>query len=151
MVMGRPRKPTKLKLLKGTLRPCRENPDEPKPKSNKIKIPKGITPEAKKEWRSVCKQLKEAGIITNLDTIELGLYCQAAANWKEANDKLRLTSMVIKSPSGYPIINPYYTISKNSAEQMHKSLTEFGMTPASRSRVSATKPEEPGGKSYETL
>jgi phage terminase small subunit len=38
--------------------------------------------------------------------------------------------------------NPYFSIKKRSMELMHKFLTEFGMTPASRTRIHTT-PVEP--------
>ncbi|MCP3849352.1 MAG: phage terminase small subunit P27 family, partial [Gammaproteobacteria bacterium] len=67
MTAGRKPVPTALKLIKGTDQPCRINDKEPKPKSDNIKMPVGMSADAKKHWKQVSKQLKEAGILTNLD------------------------------------------------------------------------------------
>ena len=42
---------------------------------------------------------------------------------------------VIKAPSGFPVQSPFLAIANKAHEQMVKLLTEFGMTPAARTRV----------------
>ena len=46
---------------------------------------------------------------------------------------------MIKSPSGYPVQSPYVSIANRQAEIMMRIASEFGFTPASRSRI-ATPP-----------
>jgi phage terminase small subunit len=53
--------------------------------------------------------------------------------------------MIIKLPSGYVQQNPWLTIANKQMELMHKYLTEFGLSPVSRSRVSPSS--MPSGKS----
>lgn len=137
--MARKPIPSHLKVLKGTDQPCRMNKDEPKPKADNIRMPDGLSDDAKKQWSKVSKQLKEAGIITNLDVHALALYCEAFARWKDANAKISKFGAVIKSPKGYPMTSPYFSISNKAFEQMKAILTEFGMTPSSRTRVASTK------------
>ena len=43
---------------------------------------------------------------------------------------------MIKSPSGYPVQSPYIAIANRQAEIMIRIASEFGFTPASRSRIS---------------
>jgi len=43
---------------------------------------------------------------------------------------------MIKSPSGYPVQSPYLAIANRQAEIMMRIASEFGFTPASRSRIS---------------
>ena len=50
---------------------------------------------------------------------------------------------MVKSPSGYPIQSPYVSIANRQAEIMMRIASEFGFTPASRSRISMPKPNEP--------
>jgi phage terminase small subunit len=44
--------------------------------------------------------------------------------------------MQLKLPSGIVQQNPWLTIANKQLELMHKYLTEFGLSPVSRSRVS---------------
>jgi P27 family predicted phage terminase small subunit len=77
------------------------------------------------------------GILTTLDGTALAAYCQAFSRWVDAEAKARKLGPIIKSPSGYPMLNPYVTLAKTAFDQMTKYLIEFGMTPAARSRVAS--------------
>ena len=46
---------------------------------------------------------------------------------------------MVKSPSGYPMQSPYVSVANRQAEIMMRIASEFGFTPASRSRI-ATPP-----------
>jgi P27 family predicted phage terminase small subunit len=50
---------------------------------------------------------------------------------------------MVKSPSGYPIQSPYLAIANRQAEIMMRIASEFGFTPASRSRISTPSHVEP--------
>lgn len=139
---GRKPLPTNIKLIKGTAKKSRLNNNEPKPKTDDIKMPTGMSDAAKKCWRQVSKQLKDASILTNLDTHALMLYCETYAKWQEANDKIKKFGAVIKAPSGFPVQSPYLAISNKAFDQMKAMLTEFGMTPSSRTKVSVQQDTE---------
>lgn len=129
--------PTALKVFKNTARKDQLNEFEPMPDSDKIIPPNNLSDIARENWDLVVEQLTLAGIMTNLDNQALALYCEAYARWTEANDKIREHGMVIKAPSGYPVQSPYLSISNKAFEQMRAMLSEFGMTPSSRSRIKA--------------
>ena len=129
--------PTALKVFRNTDRADQLNEFEPMPDSDKIAPPDNLSKPALKYWDHVVEQLKSAGIMTNLDNHALGMYCEAYARWVEANDKISEHGMVIKAPSGYPVQSPYLSISNRAFEQMRAMLSEFGMTPSSRSRIKA--------------
>ena len=134
--------PTALKLVKGTHRASRDNKNEPKPKADNIKMPAGLSPLAKKHWTMICKQLKDAGIMTNIDIPALMIYCESYAMWKDATDKINSHGAVVKGKDGFPVRSPYFMVMQRSFDQMKAMLTEFGMTPSSRSRVNAQPAEE---------
>jgi hypothetical protein len=50
---------------------------------------------------------------------------------------------MVKSPNGYPIQWPYIAIANRQAEIMLRIASEFGFTPASRSRIATPSPAEP--------
>lgn len=143
---GRKPTPTRLKVVRGTDQPCRTNQDEPKPPADNIKMPAGLSPLAKKQWRKVCRQLKEADIITTLDVHALVLFCEVYARWVEANAKVVEHGTIIKSPNGHWVQSPYLAIANKAFDQMKGMLVEFGMTPSSRTRVGTAS----GGKGADT-
>ena len=49
---------------------------------------------------------------------------------------------MVKSPNGYPIQSPYVAIANSQAEIMMRIASEFGFTPASRSRIATPSPAE---------
>ena len=73
--------------------------------------------------------------MTVIDRAVLAAYCQAYGRWVEAEDKLRETPMLFKTPSGYVQQSPWLGIINKQLELMGRYMNELGMTPASRSRV----------------
>lgn len=128
--------PTALKLLRGNPghRPINEN--EPKPDPG-AEMPADLSPQAAEIWPQIAEQLQRAGVLTQIDAPALALYCEAYARWKDANDKVVKLGAVVRSPNGFPMQSPYLPIANKAFEQMRRMLIEFGMTPASRSKVTA--------------
>jgi P27 family predicted phage terminase small subunit len=79
----------------------------------------------------------------HLDRAALAAYCGAYALWAEATEAIQKYGAMIKSPSGFPIQSPYLAIANRQAEIMMRIASEFGFTPASRSRISAPCAAEP--------
>jgi len=127
--------PTRLKLLAGNpgKRPVGE--PEPEPASRLPEPPEHLSDEAKREWLRVGELLVDLGLVSDLDRAALAGYCQAWSRWVEAEEALRTYGVVIKSPSGYPMQSPFLAVANKALEQMRGFLIEFGMTPASRSKV----------------
>jgi P27 family predicted phage terminase small subunit len=50
---------------------------------------------------------------------------------------------MVKSPSGYPMQSSYVAIANKQAKIMMRIASEFGFTPASRSRISIPAEREP--------
>jgi P27 family predicted phage terminase small subunit len=166
-MQGRRPKPTHLKLITGNPG-CRQlNAFEPKPDPAMPSIPAHLSEEAKAEWIRVAAELESLGLLTNIDRAALAGYCQAYADWVEAEGQLRRFGKVIKTPTktvtkrtkagetvetkgGFPMQSPFLAIRNKALELMHKYLVEFGMTPSSRSRVhvSGKAPKEDPARKY---
>ena len=80
------------------------------------------------------------GVLTTIDRAALAAYCQAYARWVEAEQRLRETPPLVKTPSGYVQQSPWLAIANKQLELMGRYMTELGMTPASRSRVAGLDP-----------
>lgn len=135
----RPR-PTALKILRGNTghRPLPK--DEPKPEPGAT-MPEGLSEDAQAHWPAVAKMLEEAGVLTTIDAMALGLFCETYAQWRFATDQVSARPIVKRK--GIPYRSPYFPLVKETQDRLLKIMIEFGMTPASRSKVSAVK--RPGG------
>ena len=83
---GRKPKPTAVKVLEGNPGKRSLNTAEPKPEKKAPRCPSWLEDEAKKEWKRMCKQLEQLGILTEIDMAAFAGYCQAYARWKEAEE-----------------------------------------------------------------
>jgi len=129
--------PTKLKVVRGTLRKGRSNAHEPALTVEIPRCPAHLSPEAKREWKRVSRELAGYGLLTRIDRAGLALYCEAWGRWVEAEEALRKYGVMIKAPSGFPMQSPYLAIANKAMEQIRAMLSEFGMSPSSRTRVHA--------------
>jgi P27 family predicted phage terminase small subunit len=134
---GRRPKPTRLKMLTGNPGKRPLNEDEPRPDANIPECPPELGPVARAEWDRLVGELASLRLLTNLDRAALAAYCGAYALWAEATEAIQKYGAMIKSPQGFPIQSPYLSIANRQAEIMMRIASEFGFTPASRSRISA--------------
>lgn len=127
----RGRKPTP-SALKG-----RRREDEPVPPDALPRCPAHLSAVARKEWRRLVKPLHDMGVLSTTDRAALAAYCQAWARWVEAEEQLQKTPVLLKTPSGYVQQSPWLSVANKQLEIMGRYMGELGLTPASRSRVSA--------------
>lgn len=141
---GRPPKPSKLKELAGNPGKRALNKAEPKPTVKRPPCPKHLQGEARREWNRITKQLLAMGVLTEVDRAALAAYCQCWARWVEAEDAMREPGfrMITTTDNGYPVVSPWLNVANAAMKQMLRFLTEFGMTPSSRSRVTVEKEQE---------
>lgn len=138
---GRKPKPTALKVLEGNpgKRPLNEH--EPVPPKETIKCPTWLEAEAKKEWRRLAPSLEAMGVLTTADLMAFAGYCQAYARWREAEEFISKHGTIFQTPSGYVQQVPQVSIAQQNLKIMQSFCAEFGLTPASRSRIIAATGE----------
>ena len=134
--------PTALKLLRGNPGRRPLNDREPKAAPKLPSPPAELSDAAKKEWWRTGRKLLAAGIVTELDASAFAAYCQSYARWLEAQAVLAKTAMLVKNKQGFLMANPLLRVARDAQEQFTKILSEFGMTPSSRSRVHANAPKD---------
>lgn len=140
---GRRPTPTRIKVLTGNPGKRSFNRDEPQPEPEIPECPPELGPVAQKEWSRLTSDLSKLRLITRLDRAALATYCVAYELWLEALEAIRKYGTMVKSPSGYPMQSPYIAIQNRQAELMMRIASEFGFTPASRSRIRSPKIKEP--------
>jgi P27 family predicted phage terminase small subunit len=132
---GRTPKPTQLKRLAGTLRKNRQNLDEPMPEAGTPEAPADLDARARAAWDYYAPILSGCRLLTLADREMLACFCAAAGRRSQAEEELAKSGPVVKSPSGYPIQNPWLSIANKSLEQLLRFGQELGLSPASRTRV----------------
>jgi len=119
----------------GTYRRDRDNGQDPRPQAGIPKLPAHLDRQARKVWRYYAPILSESRILTMVDREALACFCVAAGRRAQAEMELAKTGPVVKSPSGYPIQNPWLAVANKAMEQMLKWGQELGLSPAARSRL----------------
>lgn len=130
-------KPTALKAAEGNPGHRQLNNAEPAYDAVLPDPPEHLTKRAVEEWHRVAPQLYKARILTAADLVALSAYCQAYADWVRARDEIELQGFVITTEKGNIIQSPWVGIANRAMDRFMKVAAEFGMTPSSRTRVSA--------------
>jgi len=145
-VRGRKPKPTRVKELEGNPGKRRLNTTELRPPVPAAVpyAPKFVNDEAKREWNRMVNILMGMGLYTEVDHAALAMYCQAWGRWVVAERKLSVEGEIITGVLGGRCQNPWRYEANKAFAQMRQMLPEFGLTPSSRSRLSApATPDEP--------
>jgi P27 family predicted phage terminase small subunit len=137
------RKPTEQKKLEGTYRADRAARNEPKPEVMIPACPSWLTGEARKEYNRHAKMLVNLRVLTEADRLALAALIHEFSAWREAETMVGvLGAVLISEKTGAPYLNPWQNIASNHFKNMVKLMGEFGLTPASRSRIEAQPEEE---------
>lgn len=144
--MARPRKPNNMKLVEGTYREDRANLKEPQPKVETVKVPSWLSPKAKTIFMSLREKLMDSRVLTSLDANALELLADAYYEYREARRQVKKEGHIYKSTTknGDQLIrtHPSVYIADAAWKRVQKMMSEFGLTPASRSKVSAEIDQE---------
>ena len=148
---GRKPTPTAIKELEGNPGKRKLNENEPKPERKAPACPKWLDKDARKEWHRLAKKMEAIGVLTEVDMAAFAAYCQSYARWKEAEEFITEHGTLVRTPSGYWQQVPQVSIAQTYMKQMGKFATEFGLTPASRSRLIADAGKATPGDEMEEL
>lgn len=102
------------------------------------------------EWKRIAPHLERLGLVSELDRAMLVGYCTAWSDleWAEhriaelnAEDPTGERGRILDTPSGYKQISVLMQIRNTALKQLRDFAAEFGLSPASRSRVTASDPQ----------
>lgn len=104
-------------------------------------MPKRIVGEAKKEWIRMAAVLKDNSLITKLDRTALIIYVDAFGIYSDAMALLKKRGNVegmlqTTAKTDYETLSGLSLIIRDARSTMLSIMTQFGMTPSSRERVS---------------
>src|SRR5262249_23321427 len=118
------------------------NGNEPRPRPVAPRCPKHLDDEARREWRRMVPVLLRMRVLTEADGHCLANLCLAYSMLVRAQTRLNESGLLLKTPSGYLQQSPLIGIINGAVETINKLSREFGMTPASRSRLQISEPAE---------
>lgn len=144
--MGRGRKPSvdTLKIAAGTDRAIKAPVEIPEP-------PDCLDTEARIEWDRVTVELFTLGLIARVDRAALTLYACAWSEWLRATAEIADTGHIILAPTGFPCLSPWLSVRNNAAKTIHSFLSEFGLSPAARMRLTEQKAPKKAKSKWEGL
>ena len=126
MIRGRVPKPTALRRAAGNPGKRGYNAAEPVPPDGLPDCPAHLGAVAQEEWHRLARTLHDMGVLTVVDRAALAAYCQCWARWVEAEEKLKDSPVLLKTPSGYVQKNPWLSISNKQLELMGRYMVELG-------------------------
>jgi P27 family predicted phage terminase small subunit len=138
--MPQPLKPTAvLKLEKGKL--YDEQRDratlEPKPvRELKPRCPKRFSKEERKAWREIAKVLKNYGLFTAANAVQLELLATAWAQYLECCQKMAETkNIIVKGPDGGAMYNPYFNAQHKLAQMVDRYSQNLGLSSIALAKI----------------
>jgi P27 family predicted phage terminase small subunit len=145
--------PTKIKMLRGTLKNTRHNPDElefralerlPKP-------PEWMGDVGKIEFNNIIDEYFNLGILSKLDLPSLSIYCQAYDDYVRLTEYTKGNETQVNKVSGLTSNIPEVAIKQKALDTVLKFATQFGLTVRARSNISNKKKEEDKDSFEETF
>jgi P27 family predicted phage terminase small subunit len=138
---GRPRIPTEIKFLKGTLSPSRElaapmivelSEGVPQP-------PAHLNALGFEYWEVTCKELKNNNLLTGVDLGLVAGYCNELGLYKKACEVTKIEGEVIVNRFGDKVISPWYDVRSRALKQATQMGQLFGVTPSARGKIETGK------------
>ena len=99
------------------------------------KTPKNLSKEEKKIYKFLIAELKESGILCNLDITILEATCDAICRMEECKNTINKFGIVLEREDGTLYRNPATTIYKDYNSIFNKCCMELGLSPSARSRL----------------
>lgn len=143
--MARPRKPTAIKKLQGTLQKCRTNFNEPVPDTflQQIEPPSYLSQVAQEMWKFAVAQAPKE-MLTSLDFAVLATWADTQAKIIECEEEIQRYGLFVEDEkTGRRMANKALAQQNELKSLLLRYLAELGFTPASRSKVSIKKKEDP--------
>ena len=135
---GPPRKPTELKLLHGTYRSDRANPDEPMPAGELGPAPSRLDQDQAEAWSEIAAQ---AWWSTASDRVGAELLACTLGDIRRLRRELKDEPFLVQGSRGQ-VRNPKSYLLREAEALAVRLLAEFGLTPASRARVETPRRNE---------
>lgn len=134
--------PNALKRLAG-VRKSRIKPEPVMPATKNAKCPDYLEEVAAAKWKELYALLNKAGVLRATDLGILALCCDAYYVWRKASKQLHETkSLEVQTPNGGVQQAPIVATERNAKLVYMRALSELGLTPSSRGRLTGDNAKE---------
>lgn len=133
----------------GGRRPHRSNEEvqaranaEPKGCKALFKVPREMSPDARKEWRRVVALYKQLDteVLNDLDLSVLAAYCESVAIYRKAQMEYQKFPLYGQDPKTKLMMeNPYIKIMNREGQNMARYAEQLCLSPVGRARMGLTK------------
>jgi|SoimicMinimDraft_4_1059732.scaffolds.fasta_scaffold36762_1 P27 family predicted phage terminase small subunit len=133
--------PDKIHQLRGNPSKKKIRPEIKWRKGGQIPAPPRILGKglAREEWLRISDELHRLGLLTGADLYSFAAYCLAYEQWchavEDSRDANGRTITTAETTNGTPMMNPALNAVRKASFDMVRYACEFGLTPASRSRI----------------
>jgi len=137
--MARKSAPKEIKILRGD-RASRINSSQPVVKSLYLKSPDWLDKQAKETFEVLAPLLHKMNVVSESDKLALEMLCDAYSEYRIARKFIQENGSTYKCVTANGIMNrtrPEVAIVNDSWKRVRSMMSEFGLTPSSRNKVSA--------------
>ena len=144
---GRKAVPAQMKLVKGNpgRRPINNEPPFDAVEEAKVPdAPDWLHPEQQEFWGQLAPLFAKANVLRETDLHMLSAMCIVLGEMKFANEQLKV-SRLVRTPNGHVQTSPFVSMLNQAIKRFQSLASEFGMTPAARTRIlvrAGVKPED---------
>jgi P27 family predicted phage terminase small subunit len=107
-----------------------------------LPAPDFFTPSQQEIW-SYAVAHAPRGVLTKIDTGVLAVFVIAADLHRQAVMAQNRRQLLIRAPSGMPMVSPYVHIANRQAILMLRAAEQLGFTPTSRARLTTASDDGP--------
>ena len=138
---GRPRIPTEIKILKGTVERSREllAPMVVELSEGVPQPPAHLNALGFEYWDVTCRELKNNHLLTGVDLGLVAGYCNELGLYKKACEITNIEGEVIVNRFGDKVISPWYDVRSRALKQATQMGQLFGVTPSARGKIETGK------------
>ena len=132
---GRHRKPRALHVVEGTFKASRHAGQDVEAPAGCPDVPAGLEGAALEEWQRLTALLAAQGTLSTVDGPMLESHCRLGALVGRLETAVAALPSLTFDRAGEPRAHPLITQLRQGRQALRASLAEFGLTPASRTRV----------------
>jgi len=139
-----------LKVLNGTAHKIKGQAS-PQPPPIAPKCPAWLPAAAKRKWRELVPELEQTGCFARIDGEAFGMLLLHWHLAVEAQKILGAEGLMTVDERGLPRKHPAGQVLKEHSTAFKGYLTEFGLSPAARARLTLTAASDEGGEMEDLL
>ena len=140
---GRRPSPTALKIASGNPGKRAMNKREPKVEPGVPQPADHLSDGARQAWFALAPMLDAMNVLTKADAIELEILCEVYVEWQELKADIakngRTQDVTTKGGGTFTRQRPQVAMLQDCDRRLRGHLSEFGLSPASRSKISVAE------------